>query len=109
VLLNDPTYVEAARSLAAHMMNEGGRAASDRIDWAFHRALSRAAKPAEAKLLLDLYDKHREQFTADKEAAKQLLAVGDVKPPSDLDSAELAAWTSVARVILNLHETITRN
>lgn len=109
VLLNDPTYVEAARSLAARMMSEGGQAASDRIDWAFHRALSRGVKPAEAKLLLDLYDKHREQFTADKEAAKQLLAVGDAKPPSDLDSAELAAWTSVARVILNLHETITRN
>jgi hypothetical protein len=109
VLLNDPTYVEAARSLAAHMMNEGGQAASDRIDWAYHRALSRGVKPAEAKLLLDLYDKHRQQLTADKDAAKQLLAVGDAKAPSDLDTAELAAWTSVARVILNLHETITRN
>jgi mono/diheme cytochrome c family protein len=109
VLLNDPTYVEAARMFAAHMMQEGGGSPEEQIDWAFHRALARRAKPAEAEMLRDLFEKHRQQFMADKEAAKQILTGGDAKPPGDLDPAELAAWTSIARVILNLHETITRN
>ncbi|HKD35189.1 MAG TPA: PSD1 and planctomycete cytochrome C domain-containing protein [Pirellulales bacterium] len=109
VLLNDPTYVEAARMFAVRIMQDGGAAPNDRIDWAFHRALARGAKPAEAKVLLDLFENHRQQFGAAKDAAKQLLAIGDAKPPADLDPAELAAWTSVARAILNLHETITRN
>jgi hypothetical protein len=109
VLLNDPTYVEAARVFASRVMREASGTADKRIDWAFHQALSRGAKPAETNLLLDMFEKHRHQFTADKDAGKQLLAVGDAKPPSDLDPGELAAWTSIARAILNLHETITRN
>jgi hypothetical protein len=109
VLLNDPTYVEAARVFAARMMKEGGSTPSERIDWAFRRALSRSANAAETKLLADLFEKHQKQYSADKAAAKQSLALGDARPPSDLDAANLAAWTSVARVILNLHETISRN
>jgi hypothetical protein len=109
VLLNDPTYVEAARTLAARAMKDGGEATEGRIDWLYHRVLSRPAKPAEKKLLSELFDKHRSEYVADKAAAKKLLAIGDAKPPSELDPAELAAWTSVSRVVLNLHETITRN
>ncbi len=109
VLLNDPTYVEAARVLAARMMKEGGSDAEGRIDWAYRRVLSRPAKSEETKLLAELLAKHRSEYAADKAAAKQLLGVGDTKLPSDLDPVELAAWTSVARVVLNLHETITRN
>ncbi len=108
VMLNDPTYVEAARAFAARIMKEAGSTVEDRIQWAFHQALSRSAKPQEIKLLVDLFAKHREQYAADKSAAKQLLGVGDAPLPGDFDVAELAAWTSVARVILNLHETITR-
>jgi Protein of unknown function (DUF1553)/Protein of unknown function (DUF1549)/Planctomycete cytochrome C len=109
VLLNDPAYVEAAHMLAARMMKEGGGTTDDRIAWAFQRALSRSAKPAELKLLAGLFEDHQKQYAADSSAAKQLLGIGDARPPSDLDAADLAAWTSVARVILNLHETITRN
>jgi hypothetical protein len=109
VLLNDPTYVEAARVFAARIVKEGGGTPEERIDWAFRQALSRSAKPAEANVLADLYRKHREEYVANKAAAKQLLAIGDAKAPSGFADADLAAWTSVARVIFNLHETITRN
>ena len=54
-------------------------------------------------------EKHQREFAAAKESAEQFLSVGDLKPPAEVDHAELAAWTSVARVLLNLHETVTRN
>ena len=59
-------------------------------------------------MLLGLLAKHRKEYAADPEAAKKLLAVGDMSPPKDVPAAELAAWASVCRVVLNLHETITR-
>lgn len=108
VLLNDPTYVEAARVFAARMMKEAGSAPEERVDWAFRQALSRPARSDEIKLLVGLFDKHHEQYTADKAAAKQSLEVGIATAPSSAAAADLAAWTSVARVIFNLHETITR-
>ncbi|HEX3999389.1 MAG TPA: PSD1 and planctomycete cytochrome C domain-containing protein [Pirellulales bacterium] len=109
VLLNDPTYVEAARVFAAEIVGQGGSQAAERIDWAFHRALSRPATADENRILLELYTKHHAEYIADAAAAKKLLGVGDAAPPAGVDPAELAAWTSVARVILNLHETITRS
>ncbi len=108
VLLNDPSYVEAARALAETMMRRGGKSIDERLDWAFRRATARAIRDAEAKLLAALYEKHLAEYRADDKAAAALLSVGAKPPPTDLDRAELAAWTSVARVILNLHETITR-
>lgn len=109
VLLNDETYVEAARVFAAEIVKEGGNRPAERIDWAFHRALSRSATAEEGRILTDLFNKHHEEYAADTAAAKKLLGVGDAPVPAGIDTAELAAWTSVARVILNLHETITRS
>jgi hypothetical protein len=109
VLLNDPTYVEAARVFAERILREGGRSPSDRLDWAFRRALSRGVKPDERGVLLALVDKHRRQFAGDPAAARKLVTTGQCSVPQDLDVVDLAAWTSVARVVLNLHETITRN
>jgi hypothetical protein len=108
VLLNDPIYVEAARVFAARIMKEGGKEAEACIQFAYRQALQRPANPAELKLLADLQAKHLEQYRADKAAAAALLKVGAHPAPGDLDVAELAAWTSVARVVLNLHEGITR-
>ena len=59
-------------------------------------------------MLGELVGKHREQYRHDPQAAEKLLAVGARPRPADLDPAELAAWTSVARAILNLHEIVTR-
>jgi cytochrome c553 len=98
VLLNDPTYVEAARVFAEKALREGG---DDRLSWAFRRAVSRKPSPAERK--------HREQYAADRRAAELVVAAGPAPAAKDLDAVELAAWTSVARALLNLHETITRN
>jgi hypothetical protein len=109
VLLNDPIYVEAARALAERVLRQGGPDTPRRIEFVFRQALARKAQPAEVKLLAHLYEQHWRQYRADRPAAEALLGVGAHPVPGELDSAELAAWTSVARVILNLHETITRN
>lgn len=108
VLLNDPTYVEAARGLAARMIREGGAGMPERLGFAFECALARPPRPVEIRLLTDLYEKHRKQYASDEKAARALLEVGQAKLPSGISTVELAACTSVARVILNLHETITR-
>jgi Protein of unknown function (DUF1553)/Protein of unknown function (DUF1549)/Planctomycete cytochrome C len=108
VLLNDPTYVEAARVLAERIVREGGPDVAQRIHFALRQVLQRRAQPEETKLLSELYRRHHEQYVADRGGADGLLHVGDRPVPADLPAPELAAWTSVARVILNLHETITR-
>jgi hypothetical protein len=108
VLMNDPTYVEAARSLAEHLLQEGGGTLPERLNYAFRRVVARPATPAEIAVLSSLYQRHLQQYTTDKSAAQQLLTSGEHAVPRGLDPTELAAWTSVARVILNLNETITR-
>jgi hypothetical protein len=109
VLLNDPNFVEAARAFAEKALKQGGASDFERLTWAYRRALSRPPRPEEVHVLTELLAKHRAEFTKDVEGAKKLLSVGDWPAPKDVLPAELAAWTSVARVILNLHETITRN
>ncbi len=109
VLLNDPTYVEAARVFAARIVLEGGSTVPDRITFAYRHALGRAPSDAETKILSELYERHSKQYTDDEAAAAQVLKVGESAAPSAMEAAELAAWMSIARVILNLHETITRS
>ena len=109
VLLNDPTYVEAARAFAARILGEGGADTTARITWAWQQALSRAPRPDEMSTARALLDKHLAEYRRDAQAADSLLKVGLSTAPKDVDPAELAAWTNVARVILNLHETITRS
>ncbi|MCH7726369.1 MAG: PSD1 domain-containing protein [Planctomycetes bacterium] len=109
VLLNDPTYVEAARALAARMIHDGGKSVDARIAFAFRRAVARPPDKNEIAVLAQLYQQQAVRYQDDVEAAKKLIGVGDSVPPDDIAPAELAAWTAVARAILNLHETITRN
>ncbi|MHC5537495.1 PSD1 and planctomycete cytochrome C domain-containing protein [Singulisphaera rosea] len=109
VLLNDTTYVEAARSLAEHIVREGGDDFSKKLVWAYRRALSRPPHADEARILEALYGKHLDHYKSDWKAADELVHTGERDVPFDLDVPELAAWTSISRAILNLHETITRN
>jgi hypothetical protein len=109
VLLNDPTYVEAARVFAERIIKEGGTKTEDRIRWAWQQALLRKPDSKELATLRDLARRHAADYAADRAAAEALLKVGLKPVPPDLDAAELATWTSVARVILNLHEAITRS
>jgi hypothetical protein len=109
VLLNDPTYVEAARAFAERILSAGGNDVRARLEFAYRQALSRSIRGEETKLLEGLYQKHLAGYKADPKSAEALLHVGDDPLPATMDPAELAAWTSVARVIFNLHEMVTRN
>ena len=109
VLLNDPTYVEAARVLAARVIREARISPSARLDRAFRLALARPPRFDEAAILERLLIQHQRQYQDDPAAARELLGIGDTAAPVNVNPAELAAWTSVTRVLLNLHETITRN
>ena len=107
-LLNDPTYVETARVFAARIIQEGGNSIAERINWAYQWTLSRVPQPKELEIMTSLYEKHQAEYIADPEAANALIAMGEASVAEGIEPHELASWTSVARVILNLHETITR-
>lgn len=109
VLLNDPTYVEAARAFAARTLTECKGSTSDRITWAWRQALQRAPRADELNTVEQLLAKHLKAYRDKPESAAALLKVGMAPVPAELDAAEVAAWTHVARVLLNLHETITRS
>ncbi|MGE3999182.1 MAG: PSD1 and planctomycete cytochrome C domain-containing protein [Planctomycetaceae bacterium] len=109
VLLNDPSYVEAARVFAAHALQQEGLSAAERIDGIMNRALARPARENEVEVLSNLLASQRERFSQDPEAAHKLMTTGQAPAPADIDPVELAAWTSVTRTVFNLHEFITRN
>jgi hypothetical protein len=109
VLLNDPSFVEAARGLAVRILAHASSDDRERLGWAWRQVLGREADAAEAGRLASLLQKHRSEFNADPKAAEALVSVGISPRPQNTDVAELAAWTSVSRVLLNLNETITRN
>lgn len=109
VLLNDPTYVEASRVFAERVLKQAGKDAAARIDFAFREALQRKATPEEQRILSSLLQQHLQHYQANPKDAEALLKVGERPATMDVPRAELAAWTSVTRAILNLHETITRN
>ena len=109
VLLNDPSYVEAARVLAEKMMRDGGNSFRAKLQWAFARAVARPPSRQETKLLQALFEKQRIRYQRDEPAARELISTGATPVAKDLPCAELAAWTAVSRAILNLHETITRS
>ena len=109
VLLNDPSYVEAARAFAELIMRQGGATTNDRLNFAFRRAVSRRATEDEIMILEQLLKSHLAEYEANPAVAVEVLSVGAKSGPEDLSKPELAAWTSVARTILNLHELITRN
>ena len=109
VLLNDPSYVEAARAFAIRILQECSGDDTARLKWAWNEALSRNPRPEELQTLKQLLQSQRQGFRQDPTAASRYLSVGLLPVPAQMDSAELAAWTDIARAILNLHETITRS
>lgn len=107
-LLNDPTYVEAARVLAEQVVRKAGTNVADRINWTFMRALDRKPNPEELAVLDGFAHKQINRYATNPEDAGKLIGAGEWPVPKDLKAPELAAWTSISRVVLNLHETITR-
>lgn len=108
VLLNDPIMIEAARALATRMLREGGKQIPEQVALAYATVLNRSPSTAELEVLLRQHQQLREQYGNDVAAAKALVAIGEQPVPDDLDPSQLAAMTGVARVILSLHETLTR-
>jgi hypothetical protein len=107
-LLNEVTYVEAARKLAERMIREGGDRAETRLAHGFRLATARFPESEELKVLADGLATDLARYRADPAAAKKLLAEGESQVAPGLDAAELAAYTLAANVILNLDEVITR-
>ncbi|MEX2402141.1 MAG: PSD1 and planctomycete cytochrome C domain-containing protein [Rhodothermales bacterium] len=106
-LLNDPTYVEAARVFAERILEEGGDEVEERVEWAFRQALSRSPSPDEVRELASLYEDERGWYDGRPDEARELAAVGRRRPMTD-DLVDLAAWTATARALFNTHEFITR-
>jgi hypothetical protein len=109
VLLNDPIYHEAARALGELMISKDESPLDERLAWAFTRTLGRPPTVEELAVLADLYAKRLADFRGNLDAAREFLRVGEIDLPNHVPQPQLAAMTAVARVIFNLHETITRN
>ncbi|HTE18498.1 MAG TPA: DUF1553 domain-containing protein, partial [Armatimonadota bacterium] len=109
VLMNDPTYMEAARKFGERLLTEIAATPKDRLRYAFRLALARQPKDEELRILMDLYNERLAAFRKDPASATKLLSVGESKRNEKLDAVELAAWAAVSSAILNLDETITKN
>jgi len=107
-LMNDVTYVEAARALAERAMRQGGRAAEARLRLMFRLATARDPKPHESRVLAESLGAQSEEFRRDPVKAARLLGVGEKKADAGLDANELAAYAAVASLILNLDEVVTK-
>jgi hypothetical protein len=100
-LMNDVAFLEAARKLAERMMKDGG------VESAWRLTLGRPPAPEQAKVLHAMLERFERRYKADPKAAEEYLATGDAPRDKSLDAAELAAYTTVASLILNLDEVIT--
>jgi hypothetical protein len=108
-LMDDVTYVEAARVIGQRMMIEGGSDAASRLMYGFRLLTGRAPSAEEEQVLADNLRFHVDYFSGKPEQVRAYLSQGESKPPASLDSRELAAYASVASLLLNLDETVTKN
>jgi len=107
VLMNDPVFVEAARAFAERILREGGPDDASRLAFAWRLALARPPSENERAVLDRTLQRQLSTYRQDKEAAKKLASFGDLPKAPGLDDSELAAWTAVGNVLLNLNETIS--
>jgi hypothetical protein len=108
ILMNDPTYVEAARHLAARMIRSSPTL-PDQIQHGYRLLLVRDAKPEESAVLTRAFERARTEFTVNPDSATGLLNIGEaVADQPSFDPAVLAAMTRVASTLLCLDETITK-
>ncbi|MFH1302302.1 MAG: DUF1553 domain-containing protein, partial [Planctomycetota bacterium] len=109
LLLNDPQYLEAARALGERMMKEGGKTPEERIQFAYKLATAKPMAPENLTLTLNTFKDMLSHYQSDPKAATELIAVGESKPDAALNPQELAAWTMVANLVLNLDEVLSKN
>jgi hypothetical protein len=107
-LMNEITYVEASRVLAQRILREGPATAEERLGRMFCLLTARAPRTAEMTILRADLGQHFKRYHDDREAALKLISTGEAGRDEQLDVAELAAYTAVANLILNLDETINK-
>ena len=107
-LMNDVTYVEASRKLAERIVKEGGETPKERIAYAFRLATARWPQVPESEVLLVTFHKFRDAYQEEPEAALKFVSQGESPRDETLDPTELASYTSMTSLILNLDETITK-
>jgi hypothetical protein len=107
-LLNDPTFVEAARALAQKLLSGAAQSDEEKFNSLFEGALVRPIKAKERESLQRFLNGQRAYYSANPADSKKLAHAGQAALAERVDQNELAAWTSVCRVVLNLHETVTR-
>ncbi|HUY32359.1 MAG TPA: DUF1553 domain-containing protein [Pirellulales bacterium] len=108
VTLNDPVFVEAAQALARRAVSAGGPAAADRARYAFRLCLARPPHDDELARLVRLYERSLARFAQSPAEAKRLATEPLGEAPAEMNLAELAAWTVVGNVLLNLDETLMK-
>ncbi len=108
VVMNDPTYVEAARGIAERVLREAPADPHARLTYTFRLLLAREPSPSELSILSDNLQHFLQRFTADDGAARQLTSVGESPPTEQFRRADLAAFTALANLLLNLDETLTK-
>jgi hypothetical protein len=108
-LMNDPSYVEAAKGFAVRILYEGGDTQRERLTWAWKTALCRQPEKEELSVMLEFAENVIKHYKNDKKAAAELLNVGISKLPENISMPDAAGWTNVALALLNLSEVITRN
>lgn len=108
VLLNDPTFVEAARALAVKTIESKGNDFNGRLNHIYRSVLQRKPTRSELKIMKSLYEGTLDYYSKNLDAANELATVGELPTPNHLNRAELASWVSLSRVLINLHEAITR-
>src|SRR5262249_32726320 len=107
-LLNDPTFMEASRVFAASILDEPAHSDEQRVGEVFERALARPAKEKEKASLLDFLAVQKDNYQKNPDEAQKLLRIGLAPRLKGKSLSEEAAWAQLCRVVLNLHETITR-
>ena len=107
-LMNDVTYVEAARALAQRVLTSGGTDDASRIEYAFRLLTARRPRSQELEVLQSALGHHRQHYATRRELGKELIDFGDSEPDNTLDMVEVASYTVVMNLLLNLDETITR-
>jgi hypothetical protein len=108
LLMNDPQFVEAARALAERAMKEGGAAPETRLTYLFRLTTARQPDARELAELSATYKDHLAMYRRDRAKAQRLISVGEMEPDATLDASELAAWTMIANLLLNLDEVINK-
>ena len=103
------SYFEAARQLGYSMLHEGGASDADRLRYGFRLVTARTPADKECAILTQNLDAQRAVFRANVEAAKKAILVGESPVPGDVPPAELAAYTMVANLLLNLDGVVTRD